>query len=74
MSPLGDLAAAIVAVVLSIYFGTRALAAHREIRQSHLQEPQTPPDFSTLSDGSQHSANLERMADQTSDQLFAPPT
>ena len=65
LSPLGDLAASVLAVILCIYFSTRALAAHRELKQSHLEEPPVPPDFSTLSDGSQHSANLERMADQT---------
>jgi hypothetical protein len=67
LSPLGDLTGSVLAIILSIYFSSRAVAAHREIQQSHLEEPQTPPDFSTLSDGSQHSANLERMADQTSE-------
>lgn len=65
LAPLGDLALAILAVVLSIYFGVRALAAHRELQKSHLEEPQAAPDFSTLSDGSQHSANLQKMADQS---------
>lgn len=65
LAPLGDLAASVLAVILCIYFSNRAVAAHREIKHSHLEEPLTPPDFSTLSDGSQHSANLERMAEQT---------
>lgn len=65
LAPLGDLAASVLAVILCMYFSNRAVAAHHEIKKSHLEEPLAPPDFSTLSDGSQHSANLERMADQT---------
>lgn len=61
----GDVAAAVLALLLSLYFGKRAIAAHREIQQSHLEEPQTPPDFSTLSNGNQYSANLEKMSDSS---------
>lgn len=65
LAPSGDVAAAVVALLLTFYFGKRAIAAHREIQCSHLEEPQTPPDFSTLSNGSQYSANLEKMSDSS---------
>lgn len=45
----------------------RAHRLHREAQQAHLPEPTTPPDFSTLSDGSQRAANLTRVADETDD-------
>ena len=40
-------------------FTGRAIAFHREATQTLLQDPKTPPDFSTLSDGSQRWKNLE---------------
>src|SRR5438046_2994861 len=45
----------------AFFFSRRALALHREAKQSHLQDPSTPPDFSTLSDGSQRLKNLEEI-------------
>jgi hypothetical protein len=36
-------------------------ALNRELRQPALTEPAAPPDFSTLSDGSQRWKNLEDM-------------
>jgi hypothetical protein len=39
----------------------RAARWNRESRASVLPEPSSPPDFSTLSDGSQHARNLEKM-------------
>lgn len=45
----------------ALFFYRRALALHREATQSHLDNPTTPPDFSTLSDGSQRWKNLEEI-------------
>ena len=42
-----------------VYFFLQARRLHREARQSSLREPTTPPDFSTLDDGSKRVANLE---------------
>ena len=39
----------------------RATAFHRELQKPMLEEPTTPPDFSTLSDGSQQVQALEQM-------------
>jgi uncharacterized Zn finger protein (UPF0148 family) len=63
LTPLGELLTAILALLLGVYFIRRAVEVHREIQQSRLEEPTTPPDFSTLSDGSQRWTNLEKMAD-----------
>ena len=41
------------------FFFHRAVALHRETKQSHLPAPTANPDFSTLSDGSQRWKNLE---------------
>lgn len=65
--PIGDLAAAVAALVVCPYFVRRALRVHREIHRSLIEEPTTPPDFSTLSDGSQRWKNLEAMADDQPD-------
>jgi hypothetical protein len=61
--PLGEVLMAVIGLGLCVYFSRRALEAHREIQKSRLQEPTTPPDFSTLSDGSQRWRNLQSMAD-----------
>jgi hypothetical protein len=61
--PLGEVVSALFSLVLCVYFSRRALDAHREIQQSRLEEPTIPPDFSTLSDGSQRWTNLQEMAD-----------
>jgi len=49
-------------VYCMIWLMRRAAHWNRESRpQPDVTEPQTPPDFSTLSDGSQHARNLEQM-------------
>jgi hypothetical protein len=59
-------AAAIVLIVVAIalfpaagFFARRWLAIGRELAQPLLDEPTTPPDFSTLGDGTQHWKKLE---------------
>jgi hypothetical protein len=49
----------LVGVYGTIFFMRRAIALHREARQSHLDSPSIPPDFSSLDDGSQRWKNLE---------------
>jgi hypothetical protein len=44
-----------------LYFVTRARQLHREAKRSALSEPTTPPDFSTLDDGSKQWKNLEEV-------------
>jgi len=50
---------ALLATFGLVYFLLRARMLHREAKQIALPEPTTPPDFSTLSDGSNRAANLE---------------
>jgi hypothetical protein len=52
---------AIASGTLAIFFLRRCIELHREIQTPMLHDPTTPPDFSTLSDGSQHWKNLEEM-------------
>jgi hypothetical protein len=49
-------------LLLGRYFFRLAMRFHREARQSNLPPPQTPPDFSQLSDGSQIVKNLEEIS------------
>ena len=42
--------------------GRQAVELTRELRMPVLPQPARPPDFSTLSDGSQHARNLETFA------------
>lgn len=63
LTALGEVLTAVLSLFLGVYFSRRALEAHREIQQSRLEEPTTPPDFSTLSDGSQRWKNLQAMTD-----------
>ncbi len=49
----------IVGAFGATFFMRRAIALHREATQTHTPAPTTPPDFSTLSDGSQRWKNLE---------------
>ena len=49
----------VVCFMISLYFLKRALEIGRELKTPLLEEPTTPPDFSTLSDGSQHARNLD---------------
>jgi len=57
--PIGYLLFIVLAFWGAWYFGSRAAALHREAKASVLPEPTTPPDFSTLDDGSKHWKNLE---------------
>ena len=45
----------------AVFFARRAIALHREAKQSRLETPNVAPDFSTLSDGSQRWKNLENL-------------
>lgn len=54
-------AAIVLAVAGSVICLRRAAALQREIRQTLVTEPTVAPDFSSLSDGSQHARNLEDM-------------
>lgn len=56
-------ALALVCVSGAIFFSRKLLTYHRELQKRPLDEPDTPPDFTTLSDGSQHWQALERMQD-----------
>ena len=57
--PIGYLLFIVLALWGAWHFGRRAAALHREVKASVLPEPTTPPDFSTLDDGSKHWKNLE---------------
>jgi hypothetical protein len=50
---------AIASIYGAIFFMRRAVALNRELHQVQIDRPTTPPDFSTLSDGSQRWKNLE---------------
>lgn len=56
---LGHFAAAAALLLLGWAMRRRAAAMAQKIRGSALPEPQKPPDFTGLSDGSQHAKNLE---------------
>ena len=49
------------ALKIAITFSRKAREFKREIDKPMLEEPAQPPNFSTLSDGSQHWKNLENM-------------
>jgi hypothetical protein len=53
--------AAGVGVWAAVYLFQRAAYGGRQSRAVTMPEPETPPDFSTLSDGSQHAKNLENL-------------
>jgi hypothetical protein len=57
------LAFIVAGTVGAIFFARRASALHREAKATRLQPPATPPDFSTLGDGSQRWPNLEDIHD-----------
>jgi uncharacterized Zn finger protein (UPF0148 family) len=61
--PIGFCLAAAAAVLGSGYFVRSIRLLTREIRASTLPEPAMPPDFSTLSDGSQQWRNLDEISD-----------
>jgi hypothetical protein len=52
---------AIASGLIAVLFFRRYVELHREIQTPILRDPATPPDFSTLSDGSQRWKNLEEM-------------
>jgi DNA-directed RNA polymerase subunit RPC12/RpoP len=56
---IGFIAFAAVCFMLATYFLNRMLEMNRELRRPLLEDPTTPPDFSMLSDGSQHARDLE---------------
>ena len=59
-TPVGYLMFSAAALLLAGYFGRRALEAHRELNTPPPLPPEpAEPDFSTLSDGSQHWKNLD---------------
>ena len=49
----------VVSVMLAFLFFKRANGMSRELKKSLLDEPTVPPDFATLSDGTQHARDLE---------------
>ena len=59
--PLLYLLGACVLTWLCVHFTAKAFHIRREARQKALPDPTVPPDFSTLSDGSQFAKNLERI-------------
>jgi hypothetical protein len=58
---MGYIAAAVALLVLGIRCAKWARHFHKEAKQTSLSTPRVPPDFSNLSDGSQHAKNLENM-------------
>jgi hypothetical protein len=58
---VGYLLAAAAALVGAAFFAGRALELTREVAKPLLVDPPVPPDFSTLSDGSQQARHLEEM-------------
>ncbi|HXE53125.1 MAG TPA: hypothetical protein VN541_08925 [Tepidisphaeraceae bacterium] len=61
--PALDLFGAILALILGAHFVRQVILITRQIRAARQPTPSTPPDFSTLSDGSQHWKNLEKLSD-----------
>jgi len=59
--PMGFILAALAVLMLGARFVRRAAETTREIRQMIVPPPSSPPDFSTLSDGSQRWKNLDDM-------------
>ena len=63
LRPFGYVCAAAAAGMAGLFFVRRAAEMTRELRRrpAALDDPPQPPDFSTLSDGSQSWKNLEKM-------------
>jgi hypothetical protein len=59
--PIGYVFTTISALLASLLFARRSAALSRELARPALEEPETPPDFSTLGDGSERWKNLEAM-------------
>lgn len=51
----------VISLILVRWFGRKAADLKKQIFHSDLSEPTTPPDYSALSDGSQHVRALEQM-------------
>ena len=64
LRPVGYVCGILAAAMAATFVYRRAAALTRELRHrpAALDEPQTPPDFSTLSDGSHAWKNLEQMS------------
>jgi len=60
--PLRDVLCAGILLVIVPFVTRRILQLGSEIAESRLKDPTTPPDFSTLSDGSQRWTNLDQLA------------
>lgn len=67
LGPVADVILAVIAALIFWHFVRRIRALSREIRASRMPDPAAPPDFSTLSDGSQRWANLDELANRTSE-------
>jgi hypothetical protein len=67
LRPVGYVCGILAAAMAAAFFYRRAAEFTRELsrRPEALAEPLTPPDFSTLSDGSHHWKNLEEMNEGT---------
>ncbi|HEY2589913.1 MAG TPA: hypothetical protein VGI81_29485 [Tepidisphaeraceae bacterium] len=65
LGPMFDAILAVLAALIFWHFVARIRALSREIRESRMHDPATPPDFSTLSDGSQRWTNLDELANRT---------
>jgi hypothetical protein len=61
LTPLLLIGVAILAVWAARHCFRRAAYWGRETNAIVLPDPETPPDFSTLSDGTQHAKNLEQI-------------
>ncbi|HEX4124101.1 MAG TPA: hypothetical protein VHY37_05185 [Tepidisphaeraceae bacterium] len=61
MEPLAYVLAAVVCLSAAPWPIWKIRALNAELRKPMLEEPTTPPDFSTLSDGSQRWKNLEQL-------------
>jgi len=61
MFPSLDLLAAIVLFVTGLTLARHARMVHHALKQPKQQPPAKPPDFTGLSDGSQHARKLDEM-------------
>ena len=61
LRPVGYVLGALTACLAAVIWLQRIRAINAELRRPALEEPETPPDFSTLGDGSERWKNLEAM-------------
>ena len=61
LGPIGDGLAAVAAVMVLVHCVRRAIDVGNEIAAMKLPDPETPPDLSALSDGSQRFTGLDEM-------------